>query len=100
MSLRYGKSTGFLQSYGEAGTYERDTFTCQHCNFVVIVQPRCDPADFGGMCKSCYGLICPKCVGRRVCDPIEKMIERMEAGWLAKKKLEEWEKSPVIAIGT
>lgn len=100
MSLRYRKSTGFLESYGDAGTFERDTFTCQHCNFVVIIPLRCDPADAGGFCRLCSCLICPKCVKLNKCTPIEKMIESMEAGHLARKQLAEWEKTPVVAIGT
>ena len=100
MTLHYGKSTGFLHSWGEAGDAACDTFTCQHCNFVVPIQPYCDPADKGGLCRQCYGLICPKCVKRNVCDPIEKAIERMEENGRQKAKLQEWESQPIRAIGT
>jgi hypothetical protein len=57
---------------------EQDTFTCGHCNHVVFVKPRCDPADMGGRCTCCDRLICPKCVGH-ACDVIEKKLDRMEA---------------------
>ena len=58
---------------------ESDTFTCKHCNFVVFVKPRCDPADMGGRCYVCDGLICPKCVNLDKCDPLEKKLLRSEA---------------------
>lgn len=61
----------------DASPVERDTFSCQHCNRVVTVQPRCDPADLGGFCTVCAGLICPACSGKG-CDPLEKKLERME----------------------
>ena len=100
MSLRYGKSTGFLESFGEDGTLRRDTFRCGHCQFVVIFEPFCDPADAGGHCKLCDGLICKNCVNRRVCIPIEAKLQHMEGGWIDRAKLEEWERTPIIAIGT
>ena len=59
------------------GVKECDTFTCAHCNAIRRVQPFCDPADLGGLCKTCMGVICEKCVGG-VCDPIMKKIERQE----------------------
>jgi hypothetical protein len=40
---------------------EHDTFTCSHCQSIVKVPARCDPAEMGGMCRSCDGLICPRC---------------------------------------
>ena len=59
---------------------EGRTFTCQHCSRVTYVPPGGDPADIGGLCKLCMGLICPRCVALGYCDPIEKKIERMERG--------------------
>lgn len=58
---------------------EIDTYTCAHCNAVKHVSPKCDPADLGGLCKQCMGLICPKCVEKRTCTPWEKQMEAMEA---------------------
>ena len=49
---------------------------------VVHVPPRADPADIGGLCSLCMGLICPKCVGKG-CDPLEKKLERQEAHYHA-----------------
>ncbi len=56
-----------------------DTFTCSHCNCLVFVKPRCDPADMGGLCWSCNKLICPTCANKQVCTPWEKTMELMEA---------------------
>lgn len=62
---------------------EADTFTCNHCNKVVFVKPKCDPADLGGMCRICAKMICPTCVDLGVCDPVEKKLEREEARYHA-----------------
>lgn len=66
----------------EAATKEADTFKCQHCQRIVIVKPMCDPADMGGRCTCCDGLICDRCVGKG-CDPVEKKLLRLESRrWL------------------
>lgn len=58
---------------------EADTFTCSHCNRIVIVKPKCDPCDLGGMCRLCMKMICPGCVDEGQCVPFEKKIEQQEA---------------------
>lgn len=58
---------------------ETDTFTCGHCQKIVPVPPRCDPADLGGLCKVCMRLVCPVCHGQGSCTPFEKRIEQQEA---------------------
>jgi hypothetical protein len=57
---------------------ECDTFTCFHCNTVVFVKPKCDPADLGGMCRLCGKMICPRCVSGP-CIPFERKLEIWEA---------------------
>lgn len=59
-------------------TTELPTFTCGHCQNVRRVQPMCDPADLGGLCKICMRVVCEFCVGKG-CDPFEKKLERQEA---------------------
>ena len=80
---------------------EVDTFSCQHCNKVVFVEPFCDPADMGGLCRVCNGLICEECVKECICDPHEKKLERWEledkikrerASYLARRSYEECSK--------
>lgn len=63
---------------------ENETFSCKHCNRVVQVQARTDPADVGGLCRICNGLICPQCVGKG-CDPLEEKLRRWEASYDARR---------------
>lgn len=74
----YGNQSGEFRYEDPDKVEECSSFTCQHCNHVVPVPVGADPANIGGMCKSCMGLICPRCVNLGACDPIEKKIERME----------------------
>ena len=60
-----------------AGVFEIDTQSCFHCNRIVHIKPRMDPADMGGLCKVCMKYICPSCVGQG-CSPFEKKLEQME----------------------
>jgi hypothetical protein len=66
----------------ETATVERDTFTCSHCGGVTFVDPFVNPRDLGGGCRSCMGLLCPKCYDLRSnggpCVPWEKQMEIME----------------------
>ena len=74
------KPQGYLIGLGPEGVIsESDSFTCAHCQRVVIVKPRCDPADMGGHCRICDKLICKRCVAYGQCVPWEKQMERMEA---------------------
>lgn len=61
----------------KAGALEMDTFSCFHCGRITHVQARMDPANLGGLCKICYHLICPHCVGKG-CDPFEAKLIRAE----------------------
>jgi len=61
------------------GVKESDTFTCNHCQYIVHVKPLIAPEEFGGLCKFCMKLICPKCVGKGSCTPWEKKMEKWEA---------------------
>lgn len=54
------------QGYGvindpDKGVFERDTFTCAHCQKIVAVPPKADAADMGGWCFKCDKMICPGC---------------------------------------
>src|SRR5262245_13285430 len=61
-----------------AGVVEVDTFSCFHCNSVVYVRPKMDPADMGGLCKLCMKLICKYCYDKGNCDPLEEKLRRSE----------------------
>lgn len=58
---------------------EIDTFSCGHCQRIVHVPPRADPASVGGGCYVCQRNICPRCVNLGFCRPWEEMIASMEA---------------------
>lgn len=66
------------------GTTELDSFGCKHCGRITHVRARQDPAELGGLCKICMGLICSQCVGNG-CDPFEKKLERWEAKEAARR---------------
>ena len=77
--------------YGEARHYDgtvaerHDTFSCIHCNAVVIVKPKQRPEDLGGWCRMCAKPICPKCQAKGSCDHFEKKLARMEASQQARR---------------
>jgi len=58
---------------------EHDTFTCGHCQRIVVVPAKCSPAELGGVCGHCNAMICPRCVASGVCVPWEEAMRRMEA---------------------
>jgi len=73
---------GYAQWFnGDMGVtdIERDTISCGHCNMVSFIEPFQDPTDSGGLCKICMKLICKLCVDKRICDPLEEQIARVEA---------------------
>lgn len=76
---------GYLLVSGPEGAKEADTFTCGHCNGVVVVKPMCDPADAGGACRICDSHICKSCAARGVCDPLEEKLKRIEASAEARR---------------
>jgi hypothetical protein len=62
----------------DAPAVERDSFQCNHCQTVVFVEPLSAPADAGGFCRRCMGLICGPCADAGNCVPWEKALEAME----------------------
>lgn len=73
------RAGGYLLVTGPGGTAEADTFTCCHCQQVVIVPPKAAPADAGGWCWRCSKPICSSCAASGECTPFEKRLERLEA---------------------
>ena len=70
-------SQGWLIGFDpDGGVKEYDTFTCSHCQRIVIVKAKCDPAEMGGLCKICDKLICKECVGKG-CSPWEEKMKEM-----------------------
>lgn len=64
--------------YGREIPHECDSYSCGHCNRVVFVRPKEKPEDIGGMCYQCWHLVCPHCVDKAICTPLEKRLEIME----------------------
>ena len=66
---------------------EADTFTCCHCNTVVIV-PTAESRplfalhgktpDAGGFCRLCMKQVCGPCADHGVCTPFERRLEQLE----------------------
>lgn len=75
---------GYLIGINQGNVQEADTFTCFHCQKIIIVKPLCDPADMGGRCNICDSLICPKCVGQG-CTPWEEKMKKIEASYHARR---------------
>ena len=71
----------------EAGVDEIDTFTCRHCQRIVPVRARQNPAALGGFCRTCDALICGKCVGGS-CVPFMRQVERMEEAYYRRRQRE------------
>lgn len=57
---------------------ECDTFTCCHCNRIVMVKMRAAAEDLGGFCRMCMKMCCPSCADKG-CTPFEKRMEKYEA---------------------
>lgn len=68
---------GHVAIYGPGQTIEHDTFTCVHCNAVVIVKAKAAAEDSGGWCLQCNRMICRACAGKG-CTPFEKKLEAYE----------------------
>lgn len=76
---------GYLICTDPDATQEHDTFSCAHCNAIVTVEPFADPADMGGRCGVCDGLICKTCNATGLCDPLEEKLKRAEASYHARR---------------
>ena len=75
----YSKAPTVVEGGVRHTEVEIDTFGCNHCNRIVHVPVRADPANIGGLCKQCMQLICAKCVDKGTCTPWELAMERSEA---------------------
>lgn len=66
--------SGYLIITGET-TREYDTFTCCHCNSIVVVKKEKDDV---GFCTLCFKPICANCNKEGVCVPFERKLEKIE----------------------
>ena len=61
---------------------ENDTFTCAHCNGIVLVPAGTASITVGSTCLACMKHICEACTVQMdrtlKCVPFEKRLERIE----------------------
>ena len=61
---------------------ETDTFTCKHCNGIVVVPTGAAPATVGAFCCSCGGHVCHPCEAKMnatlECAPFERWLDMKE----------------------
>jgi hypothetical protein len=72
------KTAKAFDRYGRLIGMEHDSYSCKHCARVVFVRVGERPEDIGGLCKQCFGLVCPECVAQGRCDPLEAKLRRHE----------------------
>lgn len=63
---------------------EAETFTCRHCQALVVIPPKSPPQNMGGYCYSCDALTCQPCA-EKPCEHFEKKLERVEASYHARR---------------
>jgi hypothetical protein len=68
----------FEASFDDGRISTCDTFTCAHCNRIVMVKPKQDAATIGGHCRQCDKLICDRCVADGRCTPLERRLAAAE----------------------
>lgn len=76
---------GYLEITGNGPTIPRDTFSCVHCNRIVVLQLPGNPiigagasVDLGGFCLKCMKNLCGPCADLGVCVPFEKRLQQQE----------------------
>lgn len=65
-----------IPTAGEGKTLELDTWSCSHCNRVILKNPaRKRPRE---VCRKCMHVVCDSCVDH--CQPFDAIVERAAAG--------------------
>lgn len=85
------KNAGYIQvtegvpRQGGKVLREYDTFTCAHCNCLVVVKTKRIAGVHSVMnwCRHCMKMVCPQCGAAGGCDPFEEKLRRVEARYLA-----------------
>lgn len=77
-----GVSEDFAQASGKdviavpgGTTLEADTYTCPHCNALVVKNP--DRTRERAVCRKCMQVVCDSCVGE--CVPFAKVLDELHA---------------------
>lgn len=57
---------------------EADTYTCSHCQYVVITNPkRTRPRE---VCRKCMAVVCDRASCVLNCQPFEALVEKVASG--------------------
>lgn len=83
ISSKHMRPQGLATTTDPDGVVECDTFRCGHCQKIVLVKPKSDPAAAGGLCKICMRLTCPRCTDKGHCKTWEDKMFEEEAREIA-----------------
>ena len=72
----------------ERATHEQDTFTCIHCNSIVLVEPGLTATDFP-WCRKCMKPVCEKFTCNDRCLPWERQLAISENRGKLRRALDE-----------
>ena len=74
------RQRGYLATYTDGRTIEKDTITCSHCSKVMIIEymQLAQNVTYGGLCRGCERHICSACYAAPECRHIEKWCEEIE----------------------
>ena len=94
-------AAGYVPGAGR-GLYESATYTCSHCNYVVVIEPaRTRPR---GYCKKCDQRICDGCEAIKAvtfeCLPMKKLADDVQeaaaVGANVESVINTWEQSRIL----
>lgn len=76
---RREQGTAFVFDPALPRVMERDTFTCSHCQRIVMLHDEQGRQIDSVLCMRCDKRICVPCAEQARCDPFEKKLSRMES---------------------
>jgi hypothetical protein len=68
-----------IELLDSGGKFTLQTFTCAHCNRVIVIPPKAKPDEMGGFCRMEMKPVCIPCEKKGECTPFERKLEEMEA---------------------
>lgn len=84
------------------GLYESATYTCSHCNFVVVIEPK--RTRERGYCRKCAQRVCDACDAIKAktfeCLPMKKLADDVQEaaamGANVESVINDWEQSRIL----
>ncbi len=83
----YRKTGSVAEWTGPQGVVTCSSFTCCHCNTVVIIPVKARAEDCGGWCMRCMRCTCKACAGKG-CRPFEQQLAEYEARMRLRAQME------------